>query len=264
MPRRRRDDGWLWDFTPRRPTRRERRREARLERERKERDRRWWEAERERQQKIKERHRHEAVMVVRDYTALKPTEFERFVAELFERDGFEVTHRGGAGDQGCDLKMRKDDGNYVVQCKQYRGDRPVGPATVREFETVMRRHKARHGWIVTTSSFSPGAYQALPGGGKMTLMNRADLDELVLKVMGPRPAVAQRPFSATTVPAPLAPGGDEVLTSGVDDVARVPPRRTGPFGLTPIQSAILIVFAIFGSCILAFLACTVVDMFSGV
>jgi restriction endonuclease Mrr len=251
MPRRKR--GWAdfdFDFTPRRPTRREQRREARLERERKVRDQRWREAEAQRQREIRERQRHEAVMVSHDYMRLKPTDFERFVAGLFERDGYEVSHRGGAGDQGCDLKMQKDGAVYVVQVKRYGSHRPIGPNHIREFETVIRRHKARHGWFVTTSDFTAGAHRAVPGGDKMSLVNRATLDAMVLRVMGARPIAP--------APSPIAAGVKESLV-GETPISTPPSLSLGRYTFTPFQRAVLIVLGSLALGVVACLACTIAD-----
>jgi restriction system protein len=253
MPHRRRRSDWLWDFSPRKPTKRElqreRRREVRAERAHKQTLQKWFEAERRRRQQAADHKRHQIVMSVRDYSILTPSQFERFVAELFERDGYMVEHRGGAGDQGCDLKMWKDDSIFVVQCKKYADTRPVGPAIVREFETVIRRHKAKHGWVVTTSSFSPGAYQAVPGGDKMTLIDRGALDEMVLRLINPE----------------IRTTGEPALASNYADTSQNPrplPNRTSTFPLSPTQASILIGLAILGSCVLGILACVVFTTYS--
>ena len=167
-------------------------------------------------------------MASHDYMQLRPTDFERFVAGLFERDGYEVSHRGGTGDQGCDLKMQKDGAVYVVQCKQYGSHRPIGPNHIREFETVIRRHKARHGWFVTTSDFTSGAREATPGGDKMSLINRAALDTMILRVMGPRPM--------NTTPAAIAAGVKASLM-GDTPIEAPPTRKPGRYTFAPVPKS---------------------------
>jgi hypothetical protein len=85
--------------------------------------------------------------------------FEELVAELFERDGFEVEMTPLTGDRGVDLfaarKERWGTMLYVVQCKRYTAK--IGPSFVREFAWVINRHDANHGVLATTSHFTPGA-----------------------------------------------------------------------------------------------------------
>lgn len=92
---------------------------------------------------------------------LDPRQFEELVAELFERDGFDVTLTPFGRDRGVDLYAARATGlgelRYVVQCKRY--TRPIGPALVRELRGVVDREDASCGVLVTTSSFTPGANQ---------------------------------------------------------------------------------------------------------
>lgn len=86
-------------------------------------------------------------------------DFERLVAELFERDGFEITPTPSRGDKGVDLFAARRTGLgtllYVVECKQH--SKPIGPQFVRELSWVIDRHRATGGVLATTSRFTPGA-----------------------------------------------------------------------------------------------------------
>jgi restriction system protein len=95
-------------------------------------------------------------MTVEQLYALSPRAFEHFVAELFERRGYEVEVRGRAGDLGVDLALSRADGRRaIVQCKRYRHQ--VGPDIVRELFGTMVHERAYHGFLVTTAEISDAA-----------------------------------------------------------------------------------------------------------
>jgi len=190
--------------------------------------------ERLRQEQV-QRRRHEQVLADRDYMALTPRQFEEFIADLFKRQGYTVEHVGGANDRGADLKMELGGNRYVVQCKQYRLDRAVGPATVREFETVVKRNRAR-GFLITTSSFTDAARKAAPRA--MTLMDRQALDNLAWRLIEHR-APTSSPMPAVVLASPASP------------------RSWG--GLTRAQARALLTMLIVGCVLLACLACYVVS-----
>lgn len=86
-------------------------------------------------------------------------DFELLIAELFERDGFEVVRTPAQGDKGVDFFAARHTGLgtllYVVECKHY--TRPVGPDFVRQLAWVVDRHRATGGVLATTSRFTAGA-----------------------------------------------------------------------------------------------------------
>jgi restriction system protein len=47
------------------------------------------------------------------------TEFEYYMASVFEALGYNATILAGAGDQGVDLLLRRDHELVAVQCKNY-------------------------------------------------------------------------------------------------------------------------------------------------
>jgi Restriction endonuclease/DnaJ domain len=99
-----------------------------------------------------ERERIQRLQTIDGLNRLKGDEFEKLVVTLFERDGYSVRRCGGAGDGGLDIVVSIGDVIDVVQCKRWKSE--VGPAVVREFYGAMIHAAARHGFIVTTSTFS--------------------------------------------------------------------------------------------------------------
>lgn len=91
----------------------------------------------------------------RDIRELAPSDFEAYIAVLFEKTGYRVKRTGGSGDHGVDLLMTRDGTRYVVQCKRY--EETIGPSTVREMIGAMTNAGVRRGFLVTTSGFSAGA-----------------------------------------------------------------------------------------------------------
>jgi restriction endonuclease Mrr len=88
-------------------------------------------------------------------------DFEQLVAELFARDGFDVALTPASGDEGVDLYAARHTGLgsllYVVQCKRWAQERPVGPDIVLALKGAIDRDGASGGVLATTSYFTPGA-----------------------------------------------------------------------------------------------------------
>jgi restriction system protein len=90
-------------------------------------------------------------------------DFERLVGTSFEREGFAVTHRGGAGaDGGVDLVLAKGRETTLVQCKQWRAQK-VGVTTVRELYGIMAAQGAVHGIVVSAGEFTQDAREFVRG-----------------------------------------------------------------------------------------------------
>jgi hypothetical protein len=94
--------------------------------------------------------------------ALHPRQFEEIVAELFAQQGYEVTLTASSNDGGADLYVvdRRNLGSflYIVECKRYRVDRPVGVGIVRQLFGVVQALNATAGIVATTSHFTRGAH----------------------------------------------------------------------------------------------------------
>ena len=63
------------------------------------------------------------------WRSLNGWQFEQEVADVFAKHGFETEVTKGSGDGGVDIKMQKDNINYIVQCKNHIN--PVSPNDVR-------------------------------------------------------------------------------------------------------------------------------------
>ena len=92
---------------------------------------------------------------IEELQALSGTEFEKLVSDLFRRDGYSVTIRGGSGDEGIDLLLHVGRALDVVQCKRWKSE--IGSPVIREFYGSLIHAGARQGFVITTASFSASA-----------------------------------------------------------------------------------------------------------
>lgn len=92
---------------------------------------------------------------------LSPRGFEKLVAEILGRLGYEVELTPKTRDGGRDITAAKRDhlGSflYFVECKRYAPDHPVGVRLVRELNGVVQAERATAGILATTSYFTSDA-----------------------------------------------------------------------------------------------------------
>ena len=92
---------------------------------------------------------------------ISPTEFEKLVADVFNRLGYDVKLTERSGDGGVDVYATKSiDGlNFmlVIQCKQYALTRKVGVGIVRELFATQTDMQANKAVLVASSFFTRGA-----------------------------------------------------------------------------------------------------------
>jgi len=112
---------------------------------------------------------------------MPPREFEHLVFELLIRDGFECLLTPATRDGGYDILARYQTPVgpviYLVECKRFGPQKPVGVSIVRGLYGVVESQRANAGLIVTTSHLSPDA-SALREELRYRMAAR-DYDELV-------------------------------------------------------------------------------------
>jgi hypothetical protein len=106
--------------------------------------------------------------------ALTPAAFERHVADLFLRAGYQVAHVGASGDGGVDVRVWHDEQYGVVQCKRYGPEHAIGPATIRELVGARTHERAELAWLATTGRLTAGARQ-LAAAERVVLLDAASL-----------------------------------------------------------------------------------------
>jgi restriction system protein len=110
-------------------------------------------------------------------------EFEHAIAVLARqhRSVRTATKSGGTGDRGLDVLVQLRNGHRIlIQCKHYApGRNNVSGPDVREIVGSVIAHRCDYGAIVTTSDFTPEAYDTNDdlGRNRLTLINGARLVE---------------------------------------------------------------------------------------
>jgi HJR/Mrr/RecB family endonuclease len=115
--------------------------------------------------------------------SLSGIEFEGLITRLLEHMGFRAGMTKASGDGGIDIVATLDQpligGRYLIQCKRYAPDSPVGAATVREFYGVLTAdRRAVKGILVTTSGFTVQS-QEFARGLPIELIGRDQLQLLL-------------------------------------------------------------------------------------
>lgn len=121
--------------------------------------------------------------------SLTSRQFEEFVAELFEKDGYNVSLTQQTHDGGKDLfiveNKRMGKFIYYVECKKYAAENPVGVRLVRELYGTVIADRATAGVLVTSSYFSVEAKQFTEQiKTQMSLLEYADLTSWVNEIAG--------------------------------------------------------------------------------
>jgi restriction system protein len=108
---------------------------------------------------------------------LSPRQFERYVAAIFRRKGYQVRLTGGSGDHGVDLELHdlRSSRRAIVQCKRYQNT--VGEELVRELYGTLLHELAYHAFLVTTADISDAAREWAQGK-PITLIDGAALVEI--------------------------------------------------------------------------------------
>jgi len=108
-------------------------------------------------------------------------EFEKLVAEAFNRIGYTVAEAGGSSAEGgIDLVATAANEKILVQCKHWRAAM-VGVSTVGELYGVMTAESATGGAVVTSGTFSPDAV-AFAEDKSIQLIDGQQLEKLILNV----------------------------------------------------------------------------------
>ncbi len=92
---------------------------------------------------------------------MSPRGFEELVAELLDRQGYRVELTPASRDGGKDIYIATKDSLgsflYLVECKRFAPDRPVGVGLIRQLYGTVQAERATAGILATTSFFTKGA-----------------------------------------------------------------------------------------------------------
>jgi restriction system protein len=94
--------------------------------------------------------------------------FERFCAEYFKREGYQVILGPGTNDGGVDIRAYKEESKapeLMIQCKRYKKENKVQIETVKSFYTDVQFEKAKKGLIATTGYIAKGGKKVVETRG---------------------------------------------------------------------------------------------------
>jgi restriction system protein len=124
-----------------------------------------------------------------DLHQLTGQQFEELIATLFRNDGYAVRRCGGSGDEGIDLVLEMAQQKDVVQCKRWKSD--LGSPVIRDFYGALMHAAARHGFIITTASFSQSA-RDFARGKPISLISGAEILRWIIGTYSSRDDGASR------------------------------------------------------------------------
>lgn len=85
---------------------------------------------------------------------IHPTEFEEYIADLFNRLGYKSQATGGSHDQGVDVIAEKDGIEHYIQCKKFITS-VVHVGDVRDFYGAIADHLTKgKAYFITTNKFT--------------------------------------------------------------------------------------------------------------
>src|SRR3954451_17140030 len=137
---------------------------------------------RERAERLRRQARR-ADLKLAQLASLTPEGFEEFVAEVFEALGYEVELVGGTGDEGADLRVRRDGLLGIVQCK-YHSRGVIGSPELQKFLGTVHHTPSHKGFFVTARTFSLAA-EKFVAENPIELIDGPRLVELVHQAIGP-------------------------------------------------------------------------------
>lgn len=117
-----------------------------------------------------------------DLQKMDSFEFEHFVADLWERRGWQTFVSQESSDRGVDITaVRSDDGfqtKAVIQAKRFQSDNRVGSPQIQQYASLREQEDADLGVVVTTSSFTDQA-ESLADDLNLKLVDINDLASVI-------------------------------------------------------------------------------------
>ena len=106
---------------------------------------------------------------------LTPYEFEKWVSNLLEIQGFKTQVTPQCGDFGVDVIAEKNYLKIGIQVKKF--SKPVGIRAVQEIVSGMHHYNCNKGWVVSTAPYFTNAAIQLAKEHNIKLINRYELGE---------------------------------------------------------------------------------------
>ena len=114
-----------------------------------------------------------------DADRLNGFEFEKFIAEILESNGFsDINVTRGSGDQGGDISANRGEEKLIIQAKRYSIDKKVKNNAVQEVKGAIAWYNANKGVVVTNSIFTNSAKE-LAKINNIELWDRKKVSEFI-------------------------------------------------------------------------------------
>lgn len=151
--------------------------------------------------------------------ALANREFERFVAYVLRRAGYEVKELGPFTRHGVDLEIRMPGSRRVVggvECKKYKHTRRVTATDVKGARgSVTVNHPGVKPYVITTSDFTEDAHVAAETGTKHAyLLNGTQFERYIHYIQG---SLRDDDDTITVISPEFFAGREQHQTNGASD-----------------------------------------------
>ncbi len=113
--------------------------------------------------------------------AFTPTEFEKFIEELFRKKGYNSQRIGGPKDFGADIIAETNGRKTVIQVKHYY-ENSTNLKAIQEAYSAKTHYNAQHAIVITTSKFTDSAKELAQSTG-VELWNRQKLMEEINELL---------------------------------------------------------------------------------
>lgn len=115
-----------------------------------------------------------------DVDLMSGQEFEKFIAELFSRMGFDTEVTKATGDQGIDVIASKNGDKIGIQAKCYSGS--VGNSAIQEAVAGKNYYRLNKAMVITNNLFTDSAQQ-LARANSIVLWDRNILKEKIERIL---------------------------------------------------------------------------------
>lgn len=109
--------------------------------------------------------KHSLSLSIDDLLRLTPYQFEDRIADLYRRLGYTVEQTPYSGDRGRDAIIRLNGATYLVECKLFSPQRPVGRRDLQIFFAAITEENADGGYFVTTGRVTAAALEYVSDKG---------------------------------------------------------------------------------------------------
>lgn len=144
----------------------------------------------------------EASETIEDFHAVDPYEFESFVADLWEQQGWSTYVSPGSNDRGIDVVASRDEPvaqKHLIQVKRYAPENKVGGPEIQQYASLLHQDPDADAVIVVTTSGFTRQARELAADLNVKLIDGAGLQRLVEKYAPENDeSLADVPMAATT------------------------------------------------------------------